>query len=784
MGRLAKLTLFFLTVVFIAFLGGFIFILSGEEDIRSLKHYRPGLPTKIYDFHGRIISEFSFEKRELIAYHEIPKNLVNALVAMEDQNFWTHYGVDPLAILRAFLRNLRAGRIVEGGSTLTQQLAKDLFTTRKRTLARKIKETVLALKIERFFSKEEILEMYVNQMYLGHGSYGIEIAASVYMQKHARDLSLAESALLVALLKAPAKYSPFLNPEAARRRHTAVLRRMIQSGYVSEDDARLAYTEFWTHYGSRLRRGSPSVFFTRVDRAPYFTEYIRQKLEKKFGKSFYSTGYDVYTTLDLRVQKKAREVLREGLRSYNQRFQLHRKSLAEKMGRREILLLNGALLSMGMDPVAKKGSGKPFLGKSLKVDFPQLALLSFIFSSAELSSVVDSFLELELEREKQNVMEGAIVSIEPLSGYVKALVGGSGFRAENQLNRAVQAYRQPGSAFKPFIYASAFEKGIVSPSTILTDQALVYSDGDRVWMPQNYSGSFRGETDVRMGLRKSINLLAVQVLDRVGTSEVIGKVARMMRVGIGNRREVINRFRSRLAMALGTDTFTPLEMATAYSVFVNSGRRVVPLTVRRVEDRGKIIWDPEREVREKEAGTPLEALQIFSPETCYLLLDVLKGVLSPYGGTASWAVKKEGWKGIAAGKTGTTDNWNDAWFLGMMPRLVTAVWIGVDDNSVSLGRHMAGGILAAPLWIRYMNSLSSVYNLREEFPRPENIRKLKVCSLSGHLPGPRCRRIKEEIFNSRFVPEFICHDPREYGRNSRAFSDSEEKEKEYDFVNY
>ncbi len=599
------------------------------EVVQSSNFISP-VTSKVYDINGKLITEYFQENRTPISLSEMPPALVNAIIAIEDSNFYTHHGISFRGILRAMFENAKeSGNIFQGqgGSTITQQLAVNTFLTREETLSRKIKDALLALQIERTFTKDEILEMYLNVIYFGHGAYGIVSAANLYFDKPVSELSLAESALIAGIPRRPYFYSPFINLEAALKRKNIILRRMSDLGYITEEEY--------------LRTREEEIIFSHnqdsLEIAPHFSSYIRTMLLDKYGVNMvFKGGLKIYTTLDLDMQKKAKEAF-------------------------------------------------------LKSD-----------------------------------REGAIIAIEPNTGYIKAMVGGKNYE-ESEFNRATQAYRQPGSAFKPFVYLTAIEKGI-SPSLIIEDSPVVYENG---WAPTNYEDEFRGPVTLREAFEDSINVVGVKLLERVGVRDVIRNA---QKAGIKST------LRPDLSLALGTSETTPLEMASAFATIANLGTYVKPTAIIKVEDHNGKILEQNQAVRE----------EVFSKEACYTMIKLMEGVL--IRGTATNARIGR----PAAGKTGTTDEFTDAWFVGFTPEIVCAVYIGNDDRK-TIGNRMTGAVAAAPIWRDFMVSALQGKPV-SDFSVPDNVTEIQVCAKTGLLPDSKCAKTVAVTFISGTEPVQVCYE--------------------------
>jgi penicillin-binding protein 1A len=626
--------------------------LPSLEPMEIYTRGRWSIPSKVYSINGEEVARFYEERRELISLSEIPDHLINAVISIEDHLFFRHRGVNLKGVLRALWRNIMAGRIEEGGSSITQQLAKLLFLTPEKTYSRKVKEALLAIKIERRYTKEEILERYLNKVYFGHGTYGVEAASQFYFGKSAKDLDLAESALLAGLIKAPHRYSPIANPERAKTRQKIILRRMVRLGYISPSQADEAAERFLRMLDEEKIKRRPIQ-----NRAPYFVEYIRQICEERYGDALYKRGLMIYTTLDLKMQEAAQEALIRGL---------------ERMNR--------------------------------------------------------------LCRNKEQKVEGAIVAVDPKTGYIKAMVGGSGFTTKNQLNRVIHAKRQPGSAFKPFLYAAAIDNGFTASDT-LRDEPVTYDDWGREWSPKNYDGKFRGIVTLRKALEDSINVASIRLMEKVTPERVVEYAHRM-----GIRSHLY----PTLSLAIGTSEVTPLEICMAFGVFANQGIRVEPIAIRYVKDFDGVVL---------EENIPIEE-EVLSKQTAYVITNMLEGVVKR--GTGRWAIGKRLGRPVA-GKTGTTNDFVDAWFVGFVPDLVAAVWVGYDKGQVSLGDRMAGGVVAAPIWRDFMEK--ALLDIPpKEFPIPEGICFETVCEESGFLATPRCKKPIREVFIQGTEPTTYCQE--------------------------
>ena len=664
-------------------------------DFTEIKEYRPPVVNRIYARDGRLMGEFYAERRIEVPYSRLPRHLVLAFVAAEDSRFFEHPGVDVWGILRAFLRNVEAGEIVQGGSTITQQVVKRVLLTSEKSYARKIREAVLAYRIDKYLTKEEILTLYLNHIFLGRGSYGVEAAALEFFSKHVEDLTLAESALLAGIPKAPSRYSPYLNPQKAKERQAYVLRRMAEEGFITKEEAANALRQ-----PIRLKPLRPDW----VKECGYFTEHVRGLLEDRFGKEqVLNLGLKVYTTADVDLHREAQKDIREGLQNLVKRngyrgplrhlnakdqvaFIKRQIGYFEKYPARQGILVS-ALVYQG----AKKGQGVQIrFGNHFGVLAPPPAdpdsqgLPPVRLSALRPGDVVlvrladqDGQKRWTASLEPAPMVQSALLSMELKSGKVRVMMGGKDF-GDSTFNRAFQAHRQPGSAFKPIIYAAAVERGY-GPNSTLLDEPLSLPGGRRGewWTPQNYDHTFTGPIPLSTALARSRNIPAVRMMMALGVPAVVN-----MAKTLGIASPIYPNY----ASALGASEVTLLELTRAYSVFPNRGYLVDPVFINRLEDRdGRVLFEAHPRPR-----------LVIKPETADIMTNLLIGVVQR--GTATRVRVLERPMG---GKTGTTNKTRDAWFVGFTPSLITGVWVGMDDER-SLGPKETGSQAAAPIFISYM----------------------------------------------------------------------------------
>jgi len=766
--RIIKIVLAALIFLAAAGLGTYFYFTRGLPSLETLQDYNPNLVTKVYSHDGRVIGEFYIERRVVVPFERVPRHLVEAFVAAEDSKFFEHEGISYTSILRAMLKNVTAGRVVQGGSTITQQVAKSFFLTPERKISRKIREAIMAYRIEKNLKKEEILHLYLNQIYFGNGAYGIQTAAETYFGKDVSQLTIAESALLAGLPKAPSKYSPHENLELARQRQKYVLERMAEEGYITGDQADLEYRRQL----ALMPRRADSLWV-----GPYFTEEVRKYLEQKYGEELlYKGGLEVYTTLDVEMQKAANRAVDEGLREYDKRRGYRGPVRVLKDGEEAASFAKEADKKLSYD---KPAAGKYYLGvvtgfnsrnSSLgvqigsrqgvvsKADMEWARLynptaqpdggkhtdLSRLFKPGDVVQVMvketpgSEAATLSLRLEQEPLAQASLLAMEPETGAIKAMVGGFDF-AKSQFNRAVQAYRQPGSSFKPIIYTAAID-GKFTPASIVMDSPIVFEEAQQevAWRPRNYDEQFFGPTTIREAVARSRNIITIKVLKEVGIDQAI-QYARLMGINAPLARD--------LSLALGSSAVTLQEMTVAYSTLANMGSKPSPLSITRIEDR---------------AGTVLEenqpfSTQVLSAQTSYIMTSLLQSVIDSGTGMRARALGRP-----AAGKTGTTNNLNDAWFMGYIPSLAAGSWVGYDDEK-PLGRGETGSEAALPIWLKFMKEAAAEMPA-QSFPIPDGLEFAKIDAENGLLAGPGTEEAVFEVFRTGTAPTQIS------SRRTRATS--------------
>ena len=592
--------------------------------IDTLKDYRPSIASSVYDDNNELIDDFFLEDRKIVNMAEIPKVVHYAFIAAEDSRFYQHQGFDIQSIFRALFKNFEAGHIVQGGSTITQQVAKLMYLSHEKKYIRKVKEAILSYKIDKYLTKDEILNLYLNQIYLGHGTYGIESASLGYFGKSAKELTLPEAALLAGLPKAPNTYSPFLYFERAKQRQAYVLSRMVEDKYITRAEMDKAVKA-----RLKLRDIKPK---DKV--AAYFVEHIRRYVQEKYGADvLYKEGLSIYTTLNLAAQKAARDALEKGL--------------------------------------------------------------------AELE---------DREKYKRGLVQGALYCMDVKTGAIRAMVGGRDF-SKSEFNRATQSRRQAGSAFKPLIYTAAFDKGM-NPSTRFVDSPIVFEDPSQeggLWKPKNFDEKFLGPITMRTALVQSRNIVTIKILQEIGIDYAASYA---MNMGISSP------IARNLSLALGTSGVTLQEIVNAYGVLANGGKKVTPFFIKKIVDRTGNVFEE----------TKVKSEQVIDPRIAFMTSYIMRDVVESGTGRRVKSIGRP-----VAGKTGTTNNIRDAWFIGFTPSLIAGVWIGFDQET-TLGKNEVGGRAAAPVWLYFMEKVMQRTPV-EDFPTPEGIIFVKVDPKTGLAAG-------------------------------------------------
>ena len=735
-GFLSTLLLFVITLGIVALLGvsGYVFyLLARLPRVDRLADYKPPIVSQVFGDDGSLVGEFYLERRIVVPVNKMPRKLIQAFVSAEDASFYSHKGIDYFGIVRAAVKNVISMRKKEGASTITQQVTKSMLLTPEKKFSRKIKEAILATRMEKQLSKDEILYLYLNQIYLGGGSYGVQAASETYFGKNVEELNLGEMALLAGLPKAPNAYSPIKHIDRARERQGYVLERMVKEGYVTSAEAEHA-------------KNTPIVIrpMKKVnnEQSAYFLEHLRIQLEQKYGEDqLYKGGLKIYTTMNAGMQRAAYDSLRKGLKEVDKRqgFRGPAKYLSAsdvdafcskvEEGIDSAVLKTGETYQgvvVGFNPekgeaLVRVGERKGLLGRKNMSWAGKLGMINHYGKpekgnkSLTLGSVIE-VLVVSPEVSKEGAqfaldqtpdVQAALVSIDPRTGGDKAMVGGYDFK-KSQFNRAIQAKRNAGSAFKPIIYAAALDKGL-SPASVIEDAEVEYPDGaGGTWKPRNYDNIFRGPVTMREALTYSINIVSVKIMEQIG-AQYTAEYAK--RLGFTSP------IPANLALALGAATVSPFELTSAYTVFANKGLLTPQYFITKVTDTDGVIL---------QETAPSVPVPVISPETAYVITNLMQSVVASGTGHRASIIGRP-----VAGKTGTTNEAKDAWFVGYIPQLVTGVWVGYDQER-SLGSGGSGGQAAAPIWGDFMQK--AVMQLpSEDFEAPENVSFVLINPRSGKL---------------------------------------------------
>ena len=753
--------------------GGYIaFLVARLPKVDKLADYKPPIVSQVYGDNGILVGEFYIERRLVVPVNKMPRKLIQAFVAAEDASFYSHKGIDYFGIIRAAFKNMISMRKKEGASTITQQVTKTMLLTPEKKISRKIKEAILAKRLEDKLTKDEILYLYLNQIYLGSGAYGVEAAAEIYFGKHVEQLNLAEMAVLAGLPKAPNAYSPIKNLERAKERQAYVLDRMVSEGFITKTEAAQARSaQLVVQPGRRAMN----------DQVAYFLEQMRIYLEEKYGEDqLYKGGLKIYTTMNANMQRAAYEAVRSGLKAVDKRQGFRGATKYLKQEEVEPFCdkvedgIDSSALKVGetypgvvtaVDPAkgvatVRVGERTGVLDRKGMAWAGKLALLNSYGKPDKpgRSLTLGSVLDLQVVTPDQNrqgavfaldqvpEVQGALVSIDPATGGVKAMIGGYDFR-KSQFNRAVQSKRNAGSAFKPIIYAAALEKGYTA-ATVIDDSPVEYpAGGGKIWSPKNYDNTYRGPVTMREALTNSINVVSVKILEKIGVDHA---------VEFAKRLGFTSKIEPNLSLALGAASVSPLELTSAYTAFANKGVYQQPFYILKVTDsNGRILEEyhppaaPEPVARvEVEGDAPVKlvepakkqeplpsagsmntatAIRATTPEVAYVITSLMESVVQSGTGHRAAAIKRP-----VAGKTGTTNEMKDAWFVGYIPQLVTGVWVGFDNQNRSLGGGGSGGQAAAPIWADYMIKAVSGLPVRG-FDVPDTVSTVRVNPKNGRL---------------------------------------------------
>jgi penicillin-binding protein 1A len=782
--RLLKLFWWSFVAVFcgllLSFSGAYLYLSPSLPSVDSLRRIQLQIPLRVYSSDGKLIAEFGEMRRSPVRFADIPPDFIQALLAAEDDNFANHYGVDLTSLMRAATQLLKTGHIQTGGSTITMQVAKNYFLTSERSFSRKINEILLALQIERELSKDEILELYVNKIYLGNRAYGIEAAAQVYYGKSIREISLAQMAMIAGLPKAPSRFNPLVNPTRSKERRDWILGRMYKLGRIDQARYQQAIDE---PIDASYHVPTPELA------APYIAEMARAEMVGRYGSDAYTEGFRVTTTVPSDLQQAANTSLREGLIEYDQRHGyrgpetrlpgMTKETWLQELAKQKSLGgLEPAIVTQveksGILVLTRSGQEEAVSWDSMKWARPFLNTNSLGSRPQQPADVTQVGDLVRVQRQADGSLrfvqlpaaQSALVSLDPNDGAIRALVGGFSFEQSNY-NRAAQAKRQPGSSFKPFLYAAALDNGFTAAS-LVNDAPIVFQEAgmEEAWRPKNDNNTFLGPIRLREALYKSRNLVSIRVLQAIGIDYALNYVSRF-----GFNKDDLPR---NLSLALGTANLTPLEIAGGWSTFANGGYKVQPYLIERIESRdGKTLFVanpprvPANEAQPNEVAqssgapdtllastdasasqsqTPAVAERIVDPRTTYILNSMLQDVIKRGTGRRALSMGRSD----IAGKTGTTNESKDSWFSGYNADYVTTVWVGFDQPE-SLGRHEYGGTVALPIWMNYMGAAlkDKPAHVQSE---PAGLLTLRIDPLSGRAASPGTPDAFFELFKSEDTP--------------------------------
>lgn len=759
--------------VFGTVLGAYKAVLQNLPSISRLEEFEPNIITYIFSDEGEVVGEYAKEKRIVVSYEEIPEVLINAIIATEDPRFYKHKGIDFLGILRAVKEDIKlllTPRKLHGGSTISQQLIRRLLLHRKQTVRRKLKEVLLALQIEKRYSKREILALYCNQFDLGHGACGVEAASRLYFDKKVSELNLEEAALITGIFRGPYYYSPYREPELTLRRRNHVLNRMIEEGYITKEEgeeAKMAPMNVLP-----LHRGDS-------DFAAYFNEEVRRYLEENYGAdALYNEGLKVYTTINPTYQKYAEEALRNGLRVLDKRqgWRKDKRNLSEQ-GIENLEELE--------KPFKDEESGETMLSSWLKPYLEENEIIEAVVLSVErreakvkvkeytgrltnkdiawtkskgnnlknliregdvihvkIKKIDEEKKELLVSLDQEPILEGAFLAVEPQTGQIKAMVGGFDFK-RLKFNQATQALRQPGSVIKPIIYTAALENGY-TPATRIVDEPTEFIDkwSGEPWSPRNYDQKYKGTVTLRIGLEESRNIVTAKLLDYISPQ-----------TGVDYCRKfgITSPVYPYLSLSLGTFEMKLIELVSAFTTFPNKGIRITPYFITRIEDKdGNILEE-----------CKVESEEVISPQIAYIMTSLLQGVVQRGTGWRAAALEKP-----LGGKTGTTDEHSDAWFIGFSPSLCAGVWIGHEKEKKTIGDRQSGAVAAQPIWVEFFRRIiedekriaeeTGEEPIKEEFEIPSNLTFVTIDYKTGLIATPFCLFTMKEVFIPGSEPKKFC----------------------------
>jgi len=750
-------------------LGAFLSRINNMEEIENLlENKRPSLPSVLLDRNGLEITKYySDEKKDIVTLDNVPDYLVQGLILWEDSNFYKHHGFNLSAIIRAFFNNL-IGKPISGASTLTQQLARTLFLNREFSITRKIKELWIAFQLEKRYTKNEILTLYLNNVPFGQGTNGVQAASRLFFDKDVQDITYAEAASLITVISNPTFYSFVKFPKNHKQKQKEVLKKMVKYGVITQIEAEKSFNEFWITWQNKSET-SRGAFFNREDKAPYFSDWVLQEIQKNLPNvNVFKDGLVIHSTLDIKTQELAQKILIETVEKQQPIFENEHQRNYKVIQNYYIdtIGLLGEMFSLSNVNVgANRGIKIGLIDYKKKLNFA-LNLTSQLFGIDIVESLTDIMMSKEDDKKESLFpqVRGATVMIENETGHILVMVGGKEFDPNNRFNYAMQSRRQPGSAFKPLYYSAALDTGIFNAASVFMDKETVFTfdsdDPDDWYTPYNFGAKFYGKVSFRRALRKSLNIPSCQIFYAIGKDNKykvpIDRAALLL--GITSQKEIEVRFQPELSTALGTGVVAPIEMAQAFSVFANLGQKRIPISILYIEDRdGNIIYNPWKEMQ-KYYRENSKKLQIITKQNAFIMTSILRDTVHNGEGFLSGAKQRiiESGKEFPdielAAKTGTAQNSTDVWCVGFSKEVTLAMWLGFKEFGLSLGQYQNGSAIHGPNFLeimRYYHLINKKYPLK--FERPEGVISMQVCAESGLKPSPYCN--EETLYYEYFLPQ-------------------------------
>ncbi len=724
------------------------------------------LPTKLLDINGELITEFaSDEKREIIAYNNLPQQMIDALITREDNVFFSHNGLNLKAILRGVV-GILTGRSLGGGSTLTQQIAGTLYCDRSdKSLTRKLKELWWAIQMERRYSKNEILELYLNKIYFGGGTYGVNAASKYYFGHDATEITPAEAAILVIQLSNPAFYNPFDHPNRAMDRQKYVLSSMVDAGFLTKEAADESFENYWANFD--YTRTSTSAYMMRDDKAPWFSEFVRRELSGMIYGSddIYTSGFTVNTTLNLAHQQIAQDVMAKYIEDAKRRYKREHSSKTGVATNVFVPMTEMLALLFDIPELKVSKQRTEIVANNTYVNQinPVLDVVALLTGTEKLKvNIVNRATAIAKQNEEKTTIEGTMVALDHSNGYIDALVGGSKFDSDNQFIRATQAKVQPGSTFKPLYYSAAIDSRKFTPTTQISDSMVVFHTADgKPYIPLNFRGEWEGNVSFWYALTRSMNVPSLKILDGIGFEAAIDRASKLL--GIPQNELESRSFVPVYPLGLGVCSVRPIEMARAYAIFANGGKEITPMAIRTVEDKnGNVILNPELDIRKEQAAKG-DKIQVISPQTSFVMIKLLEQTVNN-GGTLhaqKWHFDYRDANGKrytmpAGGKTGTTQNWADAWACGITPYYAAAFWFGFDKPGQSLGLSITGATLAGFAWGEYFDKVHADLPFKNWIKPLEGVIECTVCADSGMILTESCEHSTTQWYLEGTQPTEIC----------------------------